>query len=84
MQLALGDPADEVAPPGRRRQPPLERQPRLGGVELRGRPVHDDRQLPEPLGEARVEPRARVLELCEHALDVGRVALVMARDEGVG
>ena len=35
VQLALGDPADEVAPPGGRGQPPLERQPRLGGVELR-------------------------------------------------
>ena len=64
--------------------PPLERQPRLGGVELRGRAVHDDRELARAAREALVEPRARVLELGEHALDVGRVALVVARDEGVG
>ena len=81
VQLALAGPADEVAASRRRRQPPLERQPGLGGVELRGRAVHDDGELAEPLREALVEPRAGVLELGEHALDVGRVALVVARDE---
>ena len=84
VQLALGRPADQVAASRRRRQPPLERQPGLGGVELRGRAVHDDRELPEPLGKALVEPRAGVLELGEHALDIGRVTLVMTSDEGVG
>jgi hypothetical protein len=45
--------------------------------------VHDDGQLPDPGREALIETRARVLELREHALDVRRIALVVARDEGV-
>jgi len=81
VQLAFAGPADEVAAAGGGGQPALDGQPGLGRVELGACAVDDDGELPDRLGEAGVEPPARVLELREDALDVGGVALVVARDE---
>ena len=81
VQGVDGRPADEVAPPGRRGEAALERQPGLRGVELRRRAVQHDGQLADAGREALVEPRARVLELREHAVGVGRVAGRVAGDE---
>ena len=49
VQLSLTGPAHHVAPRRRRRQPPLHRQPRLSGVELRRRA----RAAPPPARRAR-------------------------------
>jgi hypothetical protein len=81
VQLALAGPADQVPTRRRRRQPPLHRQPRLGGVELSRGAVQHDRQLPELDLEQPLEPLARVFELRQDALDIRRVAIVVARDE---
>jgi hypothetical protein len=62
----------------------LDREPRLGGVELRRRPVQHHRKLPELDGEQPLEPLARVLELRQDALDIRRIARVVARGEGLG
>ena len=84
MQLPLPGPADDVAARRGRRQPPLDGDPGLRGVELRGRAVQHHGELPEAHVELPLEPLARVLELGEHARGVGLVALVMARDERLG
>ena len=76
-------PADDVAPRRGRGQAARERQPRLRGVELGGRGVQDHRELPGRGVEALLQPRARELELREHARRVLLVALVVARDEGL-
>jgi hypothetical protein len=46
--------------------------------------VQDDLELAGPGVEALLEPRARELELREHALGVLAVALVVARHERLG
>ena len=46
--------------------------------------MQDDLELAGPGVEALLEPRPRELELREHALGVLGVALVVARDEGLG
>src|SRR5699024_10299996 len=75
---------DHVAARGGRRQPAGEGEPRLGRVELGERGVQHDRELAGPRVDALLEPRARELELGEHAIgDVG-VTLVVARHERLG
>ena len=83
VQLARAGPADDVAARGRRGEAARERDPGLGGVELGGRGVQHHLELAGPRLEALLEPRARELELGEHALGVVGVALVVARDERV-
>ena len=46
--------------------------------------MQDDRELAGLGAQAALQPRARVLELREHALGVFGVALVVARHEGLG
>ena len=81
MQLALARPPDHVAARRRRGQPPLHRQPRLGGVELGRGAVQHHGLLPEVDLEQPLEPLAGVLELSQHAIGVGGVALVVSGDE---
>ena len=83
VQLAGGRPADHVAPGGGRGQPALQGDPGLRRVELGRRAVQHHRQLAHLHLEALLQPFARVLELGQHALGVRRVALVVARDEGL-
>ena len=83
VQLRLGRPPDEVAPPRRGREPAVQRQPGLRGVELRGGAVQDHRHLPDGRGEQAGEARPRLLELLEDGAGVGGVAPVVAGGEGL-
>ena len=84
VQLARAGPADDVAARRGRGEAARDRQPRLRGVELRDRGVQDDRELAGARVEALLEPRAGELELRQHARGVLLVALVVAREEGLG
>ena len=84
MDLLLGDRAHDVPAGGGGGAGALQRQPRLGGVELRGGGVEDDGEVAELDVELALQALARVLELGEDALGVVRVALVVAGDERLG
>ena len=84
MDLPVADGSDHVTARGGVRARALEREPRLGCVELGARGVEDDRELAGLDPEPPLELPTGVLELREHALRVLRVALVVARDERLG
>ena len=84
VDLPVADGSDHVAARGGVRARALEREPRLGRVELGARGVEDDRELAGLDPEPPLELPTGVLELREHALRVLRVALVVARDERLG
>ena len=84
VQLPRPRPADDVAARRGRGEAARDGQPRLGGVELRHRGVQDDGELAGARVEPLLQPRARELELRQHACGILLVALVMAREERLG
>ena len=75
---------DDVATCGGGGAGALERQPRLGRIELGAGGVDDDRELAGSEVEPPLELPPRVLELGEDALRVVGIAVVVARDERLG